>query len=977
MKRKTIVLLILLIASSFTSLPVTAYASNIDEDELVSNVLSDIENNDLSELLKEDTKSITQYSNLEEISSKENLEITKLPNYEHIKNSVIYDNVEKWLLNFSYLKVFSISFQQNKTGSILRYNCNETITLTLYAFFPVILEIYKNDSVSTDSYYNVITRAIVDENFKGRAGFKFEFDFEYFFGAKILMLEPKVGPGFFQFVFEKSWEYDTPLDGNLPLAKWSIPIPIPPVPVLGLAVDVEPTLDADFTAKLRNNNSDIKLSQTNLSWDKSECLQSFSAYIPEFYFEKQAIFDLFDFEMTITLWLYFYLKIFLNVPILKNFPIRFKLFGFPILPLVTLTPENVDIINIETAVTPSDKQPFIYGVDFDYSDSQGDNDGIIEPGETIDFSTYITNLGEGSAIAINTTASSDNVTVTGSDSVDLLLRERGNFAEQTGFEYTIPNDYTSNLIFVTLWFEYLAVNGSYKISSYEIIFRVVDSTDTYLEVTGIHADYLGEYWKSGEDITLDFLVTNRGDSNIEYAQLLVYAVFDTDITNPVVLTSTETNITTTTLAYEESAVLGSISLSAPTSHDDAIIFLYIFVYYEDATYSYIDPLNFAIPIFTAKPSFELTSAMAYETDMDEYFEAGETVEIEFTIKNIGDGNGYDITGYVTTDNPDLNFTNTIVEFDNLAPSQTSTSTKAILEIPLTANSQIAIFTLHIRAQDSNGNYVNTEFNITIEITQAPLPEITLLSYILDDSFFGNGNGLADPGEIIFLYVNIEIINAGFSLTGSMETISDLIIYNSTSFYGTLEDQTSSGDGFIIEIPLNYDGENAILGITISGESYAGDKVESNGFIDLPVSKGDLTKPVMTLLNTINTTVDLNEECTIRFLVEDPEIVGELESNLSTILLMWSFNGGEIEQSELTGELLDGEFYITLDTSVEGIYEFVIVGIDAAGNVEFLSDADNPYILNIVSAVSEYNMVPILSFVVVLIAITLISKYRRR
>ena len=203
MKRKTIVLLILLIASSFTSLPVTAYASNIDEDELVSNVLSDIENNDLSELLKEDTKSITQYSNLEEISSKENLEITKLPNYEHIKNSVIYDNVEKWLLNFSYLKVFSISFQQNKTGSILRYNCNETITLTLYAFFPVILEIYRNDSVSTDSYYNVITRAIVDENFKGRAGFKFEFDFEYFIGAKILMLEPKVGPGFFQFVFRK------------------------------------------------------------------------------------------------------------------------------------------------------------------------------------------------------------------------------------------------------------------------------------------------------------------------------------------------------------------------------------------------------------------------------------------------------------------------------------------------------------------------------------------------------------------------------------------------------------------------------------------------------------------------------------------------------------------------------------------------------------------------------------------------------
>ena len=112
--------------------------------------------------------------------------------------------------------------------------------------------------------------------------------------------------------------------------------------------------------------------------------------------------------------------------------------------------------------------------------------------------------------------------------------------------------------------------------------------------------------------------------------------------------------------------------------------------------------------------------------MDGYFEAGETVFIEFTIENIGNGNGYGVEGYLTSDSTDLNFTEPYIYFNNLAPTESDTSSYAILEIPLTAKNQTANFTLYLTAFDSKGHLITQQILITITLVELPSPEINLL-----------------------------------------------------------------------------------------------------------------------------------------------------------------------------------------------------------------------------------------------------------
>jgi len=739
MKHKTIIIILIITFSSISSSTIISQAELKDSDRPLSESVSDLNKEEMQNLLAEETQEVKQWSKLEKISSTEDLEVTKINNYLPIKQIQSFDTEEYWLLNFTYNQVYSWTFNQNKEGTVFQYNLNETFTITLFAFFPVVLAIYRNDTSTSDSHIQIITEAIVDPRFEGKAGILFEFNFEFVFSANILGFKPTIGPGNIPLSHEKSWTYDTPLDGDLSLGKKDFLFPvIPQFPFLKLGASIEPRIDSDFSAQLRANDSHINLSQNKLNWDKSNSIQSFSAYIPEFYAEPTAIIDLFDFNMVITLNLDFFLTAKLDVLILRNFPLRLKLFSFPI-GKIDLECENIETINLDTAITPSEKLPFVYGVWYDYSDSLGDNDWIIEPDEIIDFNFYITNLGEGSALSVNTTVSSDNVTVTGTDSTNVLIRNIGSFEVMTGFQFTVPAGYTEDIVIITASFEYFSVNGSYFVDTYDMYFRVVDSTDTYLEVSNIFFEHDSDYWYSGDEIDIAFELTNRGARDIYYADVSVFAGTDTDMINTATLTSSITNASSSMLSPGESVILGNISVDAPTAHDDGLIYLYLDVYYEDDTYGYIDPLDFAIPVYVPKPDFSIISAVGYETDMDGYFEAGETVYIEFTIENIGNGFGYDIAGYLTSDSTDLNFTEPNVYFNNLAPTVSDTSSYAILEIPLTARNQTANFTLYIAAYDSKGHLVTQQILITIAIVELPSPEISLLYYVLDDDLYGDGD----------------------------------------------------------------------------------------------------------------------------------------------------------------------------------------------------------------------------------------------
>jgi len=977
MKNKALIIIIAITFSLICTPSAFSQPEVITEDTPISDAITDLNENQLENLLAEDTTEVEQVSKLEKVSSSDELELTKLTDYMPTKQIQSFDTEEYWLLNFTFVEIYSWYFHQENSGSIFEYNLNETFTITMFAFFPVILAIYKNDTSTTDQHMNVITKAIVDPNFKGKAGFIFEFDFEFLLQANLWGFNPKVGPGDIPLSYEKIWEYDTPLDGELALAQidflFSV---IPQFPPLKLGCTIEPKLDSDFSASLRANDTELELSQDKLNWFKSDSIQSFSVYIPEFFTEDTAVIDLFDFNMEVSLNLAFFLTIKLDLPILRSYPLRIKLFSIPIAS-INLECENIETINIETDIVPTDKLPFVYGVDYSYSDQLGDNDGIIEPGETIDFALSIVNLGEGSALSLNTSVYSDNVTVTGTDSVDLLLRNRGNIEIQTGFQFVVPVSYTGDYVEVRANFEYYSVNGTYIVDYFDMYFRIVDSSDTYLEVSEIYYDHPEDKWYSGDDIDISFLLTNRGARDIYYADIYLFAGYDTDVINTATLTSSITNASTSVLSIGESVVLGNISISSTVDHDDALIFLFLDVYYEDDTFSYIDILDRAIPIFVPKPEFSILSAVGYETDADGLFEAGETIYAVFEIENIGQGNGYSIEGFLSSDNPDLNFTDPDVWFYDLAPSESDTSSYAIFNVPLTARNQTANFTLYLTAEDSKGHIITQQFLIVLEIVEAPSPEISLLYYGIDDSIYGDDDGYAEPGEIFFIYVYIQVDNVGFTITGSLFTDANLIIYNSSSYYGNLADESFSGDGFILEVPLNYDGTNAIIEVEITAESYSGRKVTSYGWIDLSVGKGDLTAPTMTLLDEVPSTIIQNDTFSFSYDVVDPNIVGETKSGIDTLILFWSWNGGEVMQSEYVATDLEGEWIVTIDISLIGTYEILLVAVDAAGNAEYLGEGAGPFIIHIVSAVPELGNFFYASLLISGIIITSVIFTRRR
>ncbi|MFX1284572.1 MAG: hypothetical protein ACFFB5_13005 [Promethearchaeota archaeon] len=932
----------ILLISVFISLLVTIPPEPKQIDTIQDE--SPISVSNFNDLLTQESYTQTVYSELEEISGTKELSIFPLNSIQSSQTNIAYDSVDYWLLNFTYNKVYQSKSHQEDTSGVIQYNLNQTITTTFFSSMPVILATYRNTTMNANDRTQIITQTIVDENYQANAGFSVEFGLDYFFKAQIFGIGPVIGPGTGSLPFSKKWVFNTPMDGKAILEKRGVQFPVA-IPLLNIGVSIGPQIDSDFTASVKSNDLAARLSTNKLEWRKDGSIQSFSLELPEFYSDNVITTDLFDFDMEATLSLVFYLDITIGLAIFK-LPFSFPIFSFPIAK-AHLQTENIDTLNLAINVNPSEKLPFVFGVNYNFSDVNGDNDGILEPGDIVDFSVWITNLGDGSALGVNSTVDSVNVTVSGQDSTSLLERNRGNYDLHSGFQFSIPSAYSGSFILANATFEYLATNGSTYTNFYELYFRVVQPGDSYLEISAIFLDHPGTYWKTGDPVGIYFNVTNRGSTDITYAELSVISAFDTDTINTATLVNGITN--SSSLSIGSSTTLGFVNISTTTAHDDGLIYLYFYVYYEDATYAYIDLLYFAIPIFLPKPEFDIVSAVGYEPDSDGLFEAGETVKIEFTVQNIGEGNAFDVSGIITTDNPDLNITKANVTIGDVAAAASTTSTKATIEIPKTARNQTATFTLYLIAKDVKGHEVAQVFNITIDITELPTPIITLLSYSIDDSVYGNDDGIPDPGEIFLLYINIQVDNVGFRVSGSANTSSELFLYNASSIYGDLIDQVSSGDGFIVEVPLNYPGGNAQIDVTVFGESYAGRKVNATGYIELLIDTGDISAPVMNMLDAIPNQVTQGDDLSFSVNVQDPTPTNEISSGIDRVLLVWAFNEEEIQITEILDLDSDGSYNFKLPTSSLGTYYFIPVAIDVAGNIQFIADNGEVFIVEVISA----------------------------
>ena len=162
---------------------------------------------------------------------------------------------------------------------------------------------------------------------------------------------------------------------------------------------------------------------------------------------------------------------------------------------------------------------------------------------------------------------------------------------------------------------------------------------------------------------------------------------------------------------------------------------------------------------------------------------GETILLPVELENVGPDNATNITATLSSTSGlvTINQNATTYPDINAGASSYNTGTDFSITLSDTAGHQDAI-PLRIDWQAA-GNTGYTVFSLPVYC-----PELVYLDFQVDDTVYGNGNGLWDPGERVAL--SVEIKNTGnvpaTAVTGQISTASGYISFdNDTSAFGDI------------------------------------------------------------------------------------------------------------------------------------------------------------------------------------------------
>ncbi|MFQ6093047.1 MAG: C25 family cysteine peptidase, partial [bacterium] len=180
---------------------------------------------------------------------------------------------------------------------------------------------------------------------------------------------------------------------------------------------------------------------------------------------------------------------------------------------------------------------------------------------------------------------------------------------------------------------------------------------------------------------------------------------------------------------------------------------------------------------------------------------GETIGLNVHLKNYGDEDATGVTGILRTDDPLVNVLDSLFAFGSIPSGQISAVTIYdsdcyTLEVsPQAENSHTVHFTLEI--SDSLGNVWTDIIPITVA---APL--LICERYSIDDSTGGDGDGLIELGETVWLEVEIENRGLGiaYGVTLHPQTEScDVAILDSLVNLGDIPPDSTVARSFSIEL----------------------------------------------------------------------------------------------------------------------------------------------------------------------------------
>lgn len=227
-------------------------------------------------------------------------------------------------------------------------------------------------------------------------------------------------------------------------------------------------------------------------------------------------------------------------------------------------------------------------------------------------------------------------------------------------------------------------------------------------------------------------------------------------------------------------------------------------------------------------------------DGDGEFDAGETIEMGMVLENMNSQSLTQISATLSTDDTLVDLLSDNIDFPDAAPWSRVTSS-----VP---------FVLSLSSASPSNHRVSLELDVTasggfsrhqsIEL-ETKAPELVFHSYTINDVEFGNGDGNADPGDTVQLY--IEFLNQGtgdlasFWVNFSTADPYVNILGDSASYQTALPGSTVSPtlpfefsvvqacsiDPYIVCFDLQIEGERGYK-VTASFNTSVGDSV---GYLD--------------------------------------------------------------------------------------------------------------------------------------------------
>jgi len=299
-------------------------------------------------------------------------------------------------------------------------------------------------------------------------------------------------------------------------------------------------------------------------------------------------------------------------------------------------------------------------------------------------------------------------------------------------------------------------------------------------------------------------------------------------------------------------------------------------------------------------------------DGDGIPEAGEVVEIPLQILNTGIIGATSVSATLSTNDADINITDPFEYYPDIATGASQWCENDYdIEISANCPEKDVEFTLEINA--AQGNWTDT---FIIHISEQGTPELSFVSYVIDDdndnNSSGNNNGIAEPGEHIELPIQLQ--NIGDANAHNVSAVlstndPDITVTDANENYGQIaagatdwcnnefdfyvhsncldkdvlfnltinSDEGSWTSNFIVHISVTGSPDLAFSDLTIDDD----DNGTSNGDGDGQAEPGEQIEMPLALMNN-GTAPAHNTVATITCADDDITILDNSES-FSTIL----------------------------------------------------------------------------------------------